>query len=110
LLQLETSYCNDRSGWACNELGRHRQQGTLVGRDLAVARAYFSRACELRYPPACLNLRDPEHPISAVPRALDLRLLLREGGLNLLQMPEPALYARACEHRWQFACERQTAP
>ncbi len=27
-------------------------------------------------------------------------------GLNLLEMPEPELYARACEHGWGFACFR----
>ena len=32
------------------------------------------------------------------------RLLLREGGPNLMEMPEPELYARACDHRWTFAC------
>jgi hypothetical protein len=40
------------------------------------------------------------------PRAFDLRLLLREGGLNLLDTPEPQLYARACDHGWSFACGR----
>jgi hypothetical protein len=38
------------------------------------------------------------------PRTFDLRLLLREGGLNLLEMPEPELYERACRHGWTFAC------
>jgi len=35
----------------------------------------------------------------------DLRLLLREGGQNLLEMPEPELYERACEHGWAYACQ-----
>jgi hypothetical protein len=30
--------------------------------------------------------------------------MLREGGLNLMDLPEPDLYARACEHAWGFAC------
>ena len=41
----------------------------------------------------------------ANPRPLDLRLLLREGGGNLMEMSESDLYARACEHRWLFACD-----
>ena len=39
------------------------------------------------------------------PRPIDLRLLVREGGPNLIEMPEPALRARACEHGWRFACD-----
>ena len=27
---IETSYCNDNAGWACNELGRHYVEGRLV--------------------------------------------------------------------------------
>ena len=43
------------------------------------------------------------------PRTLDLRLLLREGGPNLVDMAEPQLYVRACRHGWDFACERVSA-
>jgi hypothetical protein len=35
---------------------------------------------------------------------LDLRLLLREGGQNLMTLSEPELMERACEHDWAFAC------
>ena len=47
--------------------------------------------------------------VQADPRALDLRLLLREGGLNLMNMSEPDLYARACRHGWAFACDQPSA-
>jgi hypothetical protein len=104
---LENSYCNDNSGWACNEVGILYQEGTLVDQDPDRALGYFSLACELRYQPACLNVLTPGAAISANPRAFDLRLLLREGGLNLMEMPEGELYARACEHQWAFACERR---
>jgi hypothetical protein len=40
------------------------------------------------------------------PHELDLRLLLREGGQNLMKTSGPDLYARACGHGWTFACER----
>jgi hypothetical protein len=52
-----------------------------------------------------VNLLDPETISEARPRALDLRLLLREAGRNLIDMPEPELYARACVHGWTFACQ-----
>jgi hypothetical protein len=109
LIRLEASYCGDNAGWACNELGRHYVEGRLVPADLDLAFVYFSRACETRFQPACLNLLDPSAGLGGNPRALDLRLLLREGGHNLLDMPEPELYARACRHGWSFACERQAA-
>ncbi len=106
LLLLESTYCNDNSGWACNELGRHYTEGRITEANDLLAVGFYSRACELRFQPGCLNLLDPGSVTQAIPRALDLRLLLREGGLNLLDMPEPELYARACEHGWTFACER----
>lgn len=109
LLRIEASYCQDNAGWACNEMGRHSLEGRLVSADLDRALAYFSRACEARFQAGCVNLLDPATPARANPRAIDLRLLVREGGPNLVDMPEPELYARACRHGWQFACEVRSA-
>jgi hypothetical protein len=109
LLKIEASYCGDNTGWACNELGRHYVEGRLVSQDVERAYGYFSRACEARFQAGCVNLLDPRDPARADPRPLDLRLLVREGGLNLLDMPEPELYRRACGHGWTFACDRQAA-
>ena len=111
LLRIEASYCDDNAGWACNELGRHYVEGRLVAADRRSRARATSRARARRGSrPGCVNLLDPRAPASANPRALDLRLLLREGGLNLLDMPEPELYARACRHGWSFACEKRVAP
>ena len=104
LVQLELSYCGDNSAWACNELGRHYLGGDVVAPDTEAALSYFSRSCELRFQPACFNLLDPGTVSQSVPKVLDLRLLLREGGQNLMGMSAPELYARACEHDWAFAC------
>jgi hypothetical protein len=109
LLNIEASYCNDNAGWACNELGRHYLEGRLVPEDPGRAFVYLSRACEARFQAACVNLLDPTEPIRANPRAFDLRLLVREGGPNLVDMPEPELYRRACRHGWRFACEPRSA-
>ena len=107
LIQLEASYCGDNSAWACNELGGHYRQGEIVSSDADLALGYFSRACELRFQPACVNLLDPGSFSRMNPRALDLRLLLREGGQNLMEMTEPELYERACvQHDWDFACDK----
>jgi hypothetical protein len=109
LLRIEASYCTDNAGWACNELGRHYVEGRLVSADLDRAFGYFARACEARFQAGCVNLLDPTTPVRASPRALDLRLLVREGGPNLIDMPEPELYTRACRHGWSFACDKPSA-
>ena len=105
LLQIEASYCADASAWACNELGRHYTDGAIVAADAGLGLDYFARACELRFRPACLNLLAESGEYRAPPKTLDLRLLLREGGSNLMEMSEADLQARACEHDWTFACD-----
>jgi len=109
LLLIESNYCADNSGWACNEIGAHYIRGDVGERDAERALGFFARACELRFQAGCLNLLDPERAMVADPRAFDLRLLLREGGQNLLEMPESDLYQRACEHGWGHACQMTVA-
>jgi Na+-translocating ferredoxin:NAD+ oxidoreductase RnfD subunit len=109
LVRIEASYCADNAGWACNELGRHYVEGRLVPADAERAFGYFARACEGRFQAGCVNLLDATTPSVADPRAIDLRLLVREGGPNLLETPEPALYERACSHGWRFACGKASA-
>jgi Na+-translocating ferredoxin:NAD+ oxidoreductase RnfD subunit len=109
LMMIETNYCTDNAGWACNEVGRHYLEGRLVQPDPERAMSYFSRACEARFQPGCLNLLDPSAPVRADPRVIDLRLLVREGGVNLVDTPEAELFTRACRHGWDFACEKRSA-
>ncbi|MCH2355089.1 MAG: SEL1-like repeat protein [Pseudomonadales bacterium] len=104
LLQLESTYCGDNAAWACNELGAHYQEGQIVEPDTELALSFFGRACELKFQAGCLNLLDTEALSRDSPHELDLRLLLREGGLNLMNASITDLYARACEHDWSFAC------
>ncbi|MDX1647283.1 MAG: hypothetical protein R3304_09065 [Longimicrobiales bacterium] len=106
LLQIEASYCGDNSAWACNEVGIHYTEGTITATDADLGRLYFQRACELRFQAACFNLLDGDRLTRSDPKPLDLRLLLREGGLNLMDAPERDLLDRACEHEWSFACQR----
>jgi hypothetical protein len=106
LVRIEANYCGDNAGWACNELGRHHLEGRIVEKDPERAIAYFSRACDGRFQAGCVNLLDASTISRTNPRPLDLRLLLREGGPNLLEMSEPELYQRACKHGWSFACQR----
>ena len=109
LVNIEASYCHDNSGWACNEMGRHFLEGQLAPPDRERAFAYYARACEARFQPGCLNLLEEADLAHADPRAFDLRLLLRQGGPNLMDMGEPELYARACRHGWAFACDKVSA-
>jgi hypothetical protein len=109
LLLLESSYCSDNAGWACNEVGAHYARGFLVEKNMERAEGFFARACELRFQSGCFNYLDSTEISTADPRAFDLRLLLRQGGQNLLEMPEAQLYERACDHRWEFACVAEVA-
>ncbi len=104
LVQLQATYCNDNAPWACNELGLHYRQGRIVGLDADLSLAYFARSCELKFKAACANLLDDDLQLTDNPHELDLRLLLREGGLNLMSHSLDALYSRACDHDWEFAC------
>ena len=105
LIRLKTTYCNDNAPWACNELGRHYRQGAIVAADSALSLSYFARSCELKFKAGCANLLDETASVREDPHELDLRLLLREGGRNLMDVPLADLYTRACEHDWIFACD-----
>ena len=105
LLQLESTYCSDNAAWACNELGIKYRSGEIVEADRYIAATHFRRSCELKFKAACLNLLDPDLVLRDDPHELDLRLLLREGGRNLMNEPLENLYAKACSHSWDFACE-----
>jgi len=106
LLEVESTYCGDRSAWACNELGRHHREGVITAPDSELASMFFARACELRFQAACVNLLEPAAVERTNPKPLDLRLLLREGGRNLSGMSTRDLYQRACDHGWAFACSQ----
>ena len=104
LVQLKTTYCDDNSAWACNELGIHYRVGGIVVPNTEQAFGLFTHACELKFKAACANLLDNNLALRDDPHELDLRLLLREGGLNLMNESLDDLYARACNHDWIFAC------
>ena len=104
LLSIETVYCDDNSGWACNELGGHYREALITTANKDLAFAYFSRACEVRFQAGCINLLETDKVERSNPRIIDLRLLLREKKQNLLNMSEQDLYKRACDHGWNFSC------
>lgn len=104
--QLYSTYCVDNAAWACNELGAFYREGQYTERDPERAATYFGQACELKFQAGCVNLLDDSTVVRSEPKELDLRLMLREGGQNLMTITSTELYERACEHDWATACER----
>ncbi len=102
---LEDGYCENGSGWACNELGI-LLAGHYANRPRAAMS--FERACGLGFSAGCDNTaaftqggtfrRD-------VPTVADYPIILR-GSKGPFPDREPAqLYARACEQGWPGTCE-----
>ncbi len=113
LVHIESVFCGDGVGWACNELGVSFAEGMVTKRDPDLSQAYLQRSCQLGYWTGCVNIRGlslgmremrPGSLSRDVPSIHDLRALLREGGKNLLASPEAELLSRACDHGWTFAC------
>jgi len=101
---LQDGFCEDGSGWACNELG------ILLAKrydNRKRAATSFDRACTLQFAAGCDNglaittggtfRRD-------APTAADYRFILR-GSKGPIEDREPAqLYARACALGWPGTC------
>jgi hypothetical protein len=104
---LEDGYCEDGSGWACNELGilltehyGNRRRAALV----------FERACRLGFSAGCDNtvaITQGDMFSRAAPMVTDYPLILR-GSKGPFPEREPAqLYARACVQGWPDTCRIQ---
>ena len=100
---LMVIYCNNGSGWACNEVG-------VLRRDLSQdASTDFRRACNLGFSPACENVNRTASgpgPLTRAPPLLgDLPIVLR-GTKPALRERDPAkLYAIACSQGWPGMCD-----
>jgi hypothetical protein len=100
---LQDGYCEDGSGWACNELGILLAEHYDNRRRAAME---FERACELRFSAGCDNTvaitqggmfrRD-------APTVADYRFILR-GSKGPFQDLDAQLYARACGQGWPGTC------
>jgi hypothetical protein len=104
---LEDGFCQDGSGWACNEFGIR-----MAAREATRPRATmaFERACLLRFAAGCENAVAAAGAGSFrhdTPTTSDYRYILR-GSKGPIRDREPAqLYARACEQGWPDACGLQ---
>ena len=114
LADVELSYCDRGSGWACNEAGLLHIALSRSGEDLrrldaTEAAAPLRRGCELGFAAACQNLETLTGGTGAFTRAApgltDYPVILR-GSKGEIREREPAqLYALACHEGWPGACD-----
>jgi hypothetical protein len=104
---LEDGYCEDGSGWACNELAilltEHYDNRRRAAKE-------FERACGLGFSAGCDNaaaVMQGDVFRRDAPAMADYRLILR-GSKGPFPDREPAqLYARACAQGWPGTCRVQ---
>ena len=113
LADLESSFCDRGSGWACNEAGLlhialSRSGEDLRRSDLAGAAEPLRRGCELGFTAACQNLSTLTTNTGTFARAqptlADLPVILRGSKGEIRERNPPALYALACHEGWSDIC------
>jgi hypothetical protein len=104
---MQDTFCEEGSGWACNELGILLAEH-YANRPRAVMS--FERACTLQTSTGCDNAAVMEKGGTfsrAAPTLADYPLILR-GSKGPIREREPAqLHARACEQGWPNSCGAQ---
>jgi hypothetical protein len=104
----QDGYCEDGSGWACNEVGILLAEHYANPKRAAMS---FARACELRFQPGCDNTGAVASGTfqREAPTVGDYSFILR-GSKGPIREREPAeLYARACRQGWPDTCNRNQA-
>jgi hypothetical protein len=105
LEDMYLNFCENDSGWSCNELGIFLTQRD--GNDIS-AKTFFDRGCELRFSFACANrtwvsgIR--EEPQRAGPTLRDLPIVLRGSKGPVVGHSPERLYSLACERGWADIC------
>ena len=98
---LTNIYCQNGSGWACNETGiLRRERGEPADRE-------FARACQLGFAPGCDNARQPDVAAAlrrGPPGAKDLPIVLRGTKPQLRERDPTRLYAIGCGQGWRELC------
>jgi len=117
LADLESSFCDRGSGWACNEAGLLHIALSRSGEDLrrsdpAGAAEPLRRGCELGFTAACQNLRTLTTSTGTFARAqptlADLPIVLRGSKGEIREQDPVALYALACRESWPDTCGRSS--
>jgi Na+-translocating ferredoxin:NAD+ oxidoreductase RnfD subunit len=113
LADLETKFCEQGSGWACNEAGLLHVALSRSGEDLrrldpAGAAKPLRRGCELGFTAACGNLgvlNGGAGSFAAAPPTIeDYPVILRGSNGEVRDNGRSALYALACREGWTGAC------
>jgi hypothetical protein len=99
------SYCNEGSGWACNEVGALRMSGRVE--NVERVGYNFARACDLGVKAGCENvLLAAQSPARQVPPTLrDYPIVLQSGKGALKDQSPIALLTQACADEWMNGCE-----
>jgi hypothetical protein len=115
LADMESSFCNRGSGWACNEAGLLHIALSRSGEDLrrldpAGAGEPLRRGCELGFATACGNLgtltTGTGKFASAPPTLADYPVILQGSKGEIHEREASALYALACHEGWPDTCGR----
>jgi len=115
LADLETTYCDRGSGWACNEAGLlhialSRSGEDLRRLDLAGAADPLRRGCGIGFEAACRNLNaltSGKDEFAAPPPTLaDFPIILRGSKGEIRERDPAALYALACHQGWPNTCTK----
>jgi hypothetical protein len=113
LADVQLGFCNQGSGWACNEAGLLHLALSRSGEDLrrqdpAGAAVPFRLGCDLGFDTACRNLgalTSTGGPFaSAPPSPEDYPVILRGSKGPIRDRAPSALYALACHEGWRDAC------
>ena len=103
---LQASFCNRGSGWACNELGILQARRDV---DYAGAADSMRRGCELGFAPACFNADKVTRAgtlESAQPTLDDFPIILKGSKGPIAERSPSALYTLACREGWPDTCGR----
>jgi hypothetical protein len=115
LADLEKSFCDRGSGWACNEAGLMHIALARSGEDLrrldpAGAAQPFRMGCEIGVATACRNLEvltTGDGKFASVrPTLEDYPIILRGSKGEVRERTLESLNALACREGWTEACER----
>ncbi len=113
LADMDETYCDRGSGWACNEAGLMDIALARSGEDLrradpAKAAQPFQRGCEFGFAVACRNLNElasGSGGFAAAPPGLDDLPVILRGSKGEIRTEDPGkLYALACKEGWPNAC------
>jgi hypothetical protein len=113
LADLETSFCDRGSGWACNEAGLLHIALSRSGEDLrrlnpAGAAEPLRLGCGLGFETACGNLKtltSGAGKFARTPPAIQDYPIILQGSKGEIREREPSeLYALACREHWPDTC------